>query len=128
MAPTPVYRDSDDEHVGWLREDADGFSALTRLGHTLGTGLSEDAARELLTWSGLAAIAEPWWALAPTPLVAGTDLRSPAPDWTWRRVRAVEANAEQAWIGIDWAGPEERDVRVIVALPATDVLRARPEN
>lgn len=122
----PYHRTSDGELAGYLRQHAGGpVEPISLLGHTLAAPIPRDQAEALLERDGLAAVAAPWWVLAPTSLAEpGIDLRQPGPDWRWQRLVVVEANPSTVRLRPQYPPPGEANASVTVTLPADDILHA----
>jgi hypothetical protein len=125
------HRPSDGELTGYLdpADDDRVFTPLNLIGHVLGEPGSRAHAESVLADRGLTSLANYWWCLAPRPLPAGgVDLRSPRPDWEWRRVVIVELDKTDCTVRPALPYPEEEDVTLTVTLPADDVLRVGPPH
>ncbi|MGY4719855.1 hypothetical protein [Naumannella huperziae] len=84
------HRADDDELLGYLRPEDDGFVPVTVFGHPLGERGDRDGAAEALDSRGLSYLAEPWL------------LR--AADGSERRVAIIEASPERVVVsGADYA-------------------------
>jgi hypothetical protein len=125
---TPVHRPEDGEHVGYLSPDGGPGRAVPRLltGTPAGPPSTSEAARDLLVTRGLALLDRRWWCRLPEPLVDGTPVGSPEPDWQWSAVVLVEASPAECRVRLEFAAPAE--LRALAVLPTAvgDLLREEP--
>lgn len=75
----PVYRGSDNEHVGYVEPTAERWRALTIFGGELSDHISRDDAVTTVVARGLASLTEKWWFYSQA-------------DRRWRRVQLVEVS------------------------------------
>jgi hypothetical protein len=125
---TPVHRPEDGEHVGYLSPDGGPGRAVPRLltGAPAGPSSTSEAARDLLVRRGLAMLDRRWWCRLPVPLVDGTRVESPEPDWQWSSVVIVEASPAECRVRLEFAAPAELRALAVLPTPVGDLLREEP--
>ena len=125
-----VRRADDGEHVGYLLTDSCDPPCVIPcdlLGIPLGSAGSAADGVELLSATGLQAIAGVFEAMLPSELTDDVDPHAAEAGWIWRRVRVVSVSPSRAVLELDAPGPAERGRRIEVPIPADDLLhRARP--
>ncbi len=125
---TPVHRPEDGERVGYLSPDGAPAVVVPRLltGAPAGPASSPGPARRLLVTRGLAMLDRRWWCRLPVPLVDGTPVDAPEPDWQWSAVVLVEASPAACRVRLEFAAPAE--LRGLAVLPTAvgDLLREEP--
>lgn len=77
----PVYRRSDNEHVGYVEAAAERWRALTIFGGVLSDHISRDDAVTTVVARGLASLTEMWWFYSQA-------------DRRWRRIQLVEVSPD----------------------------------
>jgi hypothetical protein len=124
----PHRRTSDDELVGYLLQSGDNVVPMTLLGTPLGMPQTGPAARAALDERGLAILNERWWCRLPNLLTADADGSLPDSDWQWRAVLVVEASPVSCSIRLENPTVDEFMVRVVLPVPADDLLsKTQPE-
>ncbi|MGU3432082.1 hypothetical protein ACNHUS_03610 [Actinomycetes bacterium M1A6_2h] len=124
----PVMRTSDGELVGWTVSlvSEEVVDAVNPVGHVVQSALPVDDAIDVLEARGLTSLSAPYWARAPLPIDASTDLRRPQDNWRWRRMTMVQLDDTRVWIRPAYPSYAERLVELPVVLPVDDVLVAEP--
>jgi hypothetical protein len=122
-----VIRPVDGEHVGYLVSAGDAWLPQNLVGFPVGEATDREAAERLAVERGLASLDGAWWCRAPKPFpTTEAELRSPEPDWPWRKVVIVEVTASTCTIRPALAWPEEASVVASLTLPVDDLLRTAP--
>ncbi|GGG17329.1 hypothetical protein GCM10007304_34360 [Rhodococcoides trifolii] len=124
----PVTRASDGELVGWTVSlvSEEIVDAVNPVGHVVEAAVPVDAAIDVLEARGLSSLSAPYWAKAPLPIDAHTDLRRPRDDWRWRRMVMVQLDDTRVWIRPAYPDYTERMVELPLPLPADDLLLDEP--
>ena len=108
----PVHRPSDDELVGYLVPDEDGFQPVSRVGHPMGAVMDEAAARSLLHQGGLIELNRRFWT-----------------DWPgegWTNVVIIETSPVEVRFRREWAEPAQLRETITIPNPVGDTLRHEP--
>jgi len=123
-------RPNDGELTGYLSPVGDGvFVPLNLIGHPLGDPGTRAQSESVLADRGLTSLANYWWVLSPRPFPPDDfDLRSPEPDWEWRRIVIVELDKNECTVRPALPYPEEESSIATVSLPADDILRVGPPH
>jgi hypothetical protein len=123
-----VHRPEDGERVGYLSPDGAPTVVVPRLltGAAAGPASRPGVARDLLVTRGLAMLDRRWWCRLPVPLVDGTPVAAPQPDWQWSAVVVVEASPDGCRVRLEYAEPAELRVQAQLPVPVGDLLREHP--